>query len=282
MDFEAPAGPPPPRAPEVPAGWTARYNEQYKEWFYVNLYTKKSQWDKPTAPAHPPDDDDAPPGPPPGYTPGSAPTPSDVKKNPYNDPSNQSLGGKSKQEQEDEDAQLARQLQEQEDSRARGARGEADSYLHSPVPQQYQGQSPYPQPQQAPYGSPQGQYGDDSQRGSKGLLGRLLGKKMGGGGFGGGSNYPPPQQGGYYGGGPGYPPQQPYGGGYGGGPSYGPGPQYGGGYAPYQQQPPKKHGLGPAGGAALGLGAGLIGGALVADGIEHMEDQAYTQGYGKF
>ncbi|KFX90576.1 hypothetical protein O988_08126, partial [Pseudogymnoascus sp. VKM F-3808] len=45
-DFEAPAGPPPPKVPE---GWKAQWNEQYKEWFYVNLYTKKSQWDKPTA-----------------------------------------------------------------------------------------------------------------------------------------------------------------------------------------------------------------------------------------
>lgn len=28
-DFEAPAGPPPPKVPE---GWVVRWNEQYKEW----------------------------------------------------------------------------------------------------------------------------------------------------------------------------------------------------------------------------------------------------------
>ncbi|KFY87913.1 hypothetical protein V500_06690, partial [Pseudogymnoascus sp. VKM F-4518 (FW-2643)] len=51
-DFEAPPGPPPPKVPE---GWKAQWNDQYKEWFYVNIYTKKSQWDKPTAPVYPPD-----------------------------------------------------------------------------------------------------------------------------------------------------------------------------------------------------------------------------------
>ncbi|UKZ64393.1 uncharacterized protein TrAtP1_005608 [Trichoderma atroviride] len=65
-DFAPPSGPPPPRAPEVPSGWTARWNDQYKEWFYVNLYTKKSQWDKPTHPVYP--EGEAPPSdPPPGY-----------------------------------------------------------------------------------------------------------------------------------------------------------------------------------------------------------------------
>ncbi|KLP11144.1 rna-binding protein [Fusarium fujikuroi] len=49
-DFAPPSGPPPPKAPEVPAGWAVRWNDQYKEWFYVNIYTKQSQWEKPTAP----------------------------------------------------------------------------------------------------------------------------------------------------------------------------------------------------------------------------------------
>ena len=40
--------------------------------FYVNTFTKKSQWDKPTAPARPLEDDDGPPGPPPSYSPGVA------------------------------------------------------------------------------------------------------------------------------------------------------------------------------------------------------------------
>lgn len=31
-EYAPPSGPPPPKAPEVPAGWAARWNEQYKEW----------------------------------------------------------------------------------------------------------------------------------------------------------------------------------------------------------------------------------------------------------
>merc|ERR1711939_955237 len=50
-DFVPPSGPPPPKVPE---GWKAQWNEQYSEWFYVNIYTKKSQWDKPTEPVYPP------------------------------------------------------------------------------------------------------------------------------------------------------------------------------------------------------------------------------------
>ena len=49
-DFLPPPGPPPPQKPQVPEGWVAQWNEQYKEWFYVNTYTKQSQWEKPTSP----------------------------------------------------------------------------------------------------------------------------------------------------------------------------------------------------------------------------------------
>lgn len=31
-DFAPPPGPPPPKAPEVPEGWLAQWNDQYKEW----------------------------------------------------------------------------------------------------------------------------------------------------------------------------------------------------------------------------------------------------------
>ena len=31
-EYAPPTGPPPPKAPEVPAGWAARWNDQYKEW----------------------------------------------------------------------------------------------------------------------------------------------------------------------------------------------------------------------------------------------------------
>lgn len=107
-------------------------------------------------------------------------------------------------------------------------------------------------------------------------------------GISGGGYGPPPgsSQGGY--GGP--PAQQGYGG-YGPPPGqYGPpqgygAPSYGAGYAPQgygpppasapaqqtvvmeQQAPQKKHGLGAMGGAALGLGGGLLGGMLISDAI---------------
>lgn len=39
------------QAPEVPAGWVTKWNEQYQTWFYYNMVTKESTWEKPTAPA---------------------------------------------------------------------------------------------------------------------------------------------------------------------------------------------------------------------------------------
>lgn len=47
-------------------------------------------------------------------------------------------------------------------------------------------------------------------------------------------------------------------------------------------RPPQKSGgggMGMAGGAALGLGAGVIGGALVADAWNDHEQDAYAEGY---
>jgi len=136
---------------------------------------------------------------------------------------------------------------------------------HSPLPQSYaqgwqdnRGTSPYSQP--SPYQQPQQQYYPQQQqqqaqygsanptsRGKAGLLGKLLG---GHGGH--GSSH----------------------GGHGGG--------YGGGYA--QQQPvyaqgkPKRHGIG-MGGAALGVGGGLLGGLLIADAIDDYGDSRYDQGF---
>lgn len=130
----------------------------------------------------------------------------------------------------------------------------------------HQGQAP-------PYGQQSQSYDQqqlparDAQKkgGLSGLLGKFGGKHSSpqqqqgyGGGYGGQPQYA--QQGGY-GGYPqqgGYPPQQGYGG-------YPPQGGYGGGY---QQAPAKKGGLGAAGGAALGLGGGLVGGALLADAFE--------------
>lgn len=36
--------------PEVPAGWLAKWNESYQTWFYYNMVTKGSTWERPTVP----------------------------------------------------------------------------------------------------------------------------------------------------------------------------------------------------------------------------------------
>lgn len=282
-DFEAPSGPPPPKVPE---GWIARWNDQYKEWFYVNTYTKKSQWEKPTEPAKPPQDD-LPPGPPPSYNKGDAAAPTDTKHNPYNSSSHT----------ETDDERLAHQLQAEEDARARGqssaSGGAAASYLSPSNSTPGQSSSPYPnQLPPRPVSSSSG--GADKAR-SGGLLGKLFGagkSKMsshggnyGGGGYGqpaygqpgyGQPGYGQPAYGGYppqagYGG---YPPQ----GGYGG---YPPPGGYGG-YPPQQAYGGRTGGGGGGmglGGAALGAGAGLVGGMLLMDAIDDNQQEAYQEGY---
>ncbi|KAK1775599.1 hypothetical protein QBC45DRAFT_445064 [Copromyces sp. CBS 386.78] len=292
-DFVAPPpGPPPPKVPE---GWVARWNDQYKEWFYVNTYTKKSQWEKPTEPAVPPRDEFAPAGPPPSYSAGDSKPVSDSKtshnNNPYDNPSNRAGGSHSY---EDEDARLARQLQAEEDARAAAA---ANQRAHTPSGPGQQSSSPFPSQ------LPPRPDANDRGSGSKGsFLGKIFGaagkvKPSGGSsshGYGGGGypaqghspapygqqqpmygqQGPPvgyggyPQQGGYGG----YPPQQ--------------------GYAPqqgyYQQQqaygrPGRSGGggggMGMMGGAALGLGAGVLGGALIADAVNDHDQEIYQDGY---
>ncbi|KAK0706863.1 hypothetical protein B0T26DRAFT_743990 [Lasiosphaeria miniovina] len=306
-DFEAPSGPPPPRVPE---GWVARWNDQYKEWFYVNTYTKKSQWDKPTEAARPPIDD-APGGPPPSYAPGNTAAPTDTKVNPYDDHSRGASTNPFKSD-ESEDEKLARQLQAEEDARARGHSsggpgGAAASYANTPPPASV---SPYPS--QLPPRS-----GGSEVDKAKGLFGKFFGKKTGGGGGGGGGlggalgsfgggghsghgGYG--QQPGGYGQQPAYGQQPMYGqsqpgygapGGYGQPQGYGnyppqggyypqqQGGYYGGGGYPQQQQAPRKSGggMGMAGGAALGLGAGVLGGVLIADAINDNQQEAYQEGY---
>ncbi|KAH7153051.1 bacterial low temperature requirement A protein-domain-containing protein [Dactylonectria macrodidyma] len=283
-DFAPPSGPPPPKAPIVPEGWAARWNEQYKEWFYVNIHTKQSQWDKPTAPVYP-DGGNAPDGPPPGYEPGNGPAPSDVKKNPYDDQSNRS-GGPSNTE--DEDAKFAAKLQAEEDARARAGPGGPQ------VPPGYGSGSPA----QSSY--PTELPPRDRGKGSGGFLGKLLGKgkqaaasHQGGshGGYGGYQQQPQyyQQQQGYPGQGPpmGYGGQPHYGQPQYGQPQYGQ-PQYGygqqqhyGGYGQQQYGRPQKSGggMGMAGGAALGVGAGVLGGVLIADAINDNEQEAYQEGY---
>ncbi|KAK1820318.1 WW domain-containing protein wwm1 [Friedmanniomyces endolithicus] len=286
-DFAPPPGPPP---PQVPAGWKAVYNAQYKEWFYVNTHTKASQWDRPTTPVYAAGDS-PPPGAPPGYAHSTSAAAGPEKggygtNNPYG-----STGGSSTAE----DERLARQLQAQEDARVHGgsgsatSRGALDGTYGSGQPAAY-GQPAYGQ-QSSPYGQQSSPYGGGAQQDlpvreekSKGLFGKLAGKLTGGGASGGRpqqgyGGYPPQQQG--YGG---YPPQQQQGyggGGYGGG--YGPQPGYGPqqGYGPQyqQQQQPARSGMGAGGGALLGAGAGLVGGMVLMDAMEDHDQSEYQQGY---
>lgn len=263
--------------------------------FYVNVYTKKSQWEKPTEPVFPADD--TPGAPPPSYEPGSgAPVATDTKKNPYEDrsniennpsgsgPSNAGPSGAP------DDAKLAAQLQAEEDAKARGS-----------TPSGATSSSSFPEELPA----------RDGQQ-SRGLFSKLLGKKKPNNNtypqqsyqqqpnYGGGyqQQQQQPQYGGYPQQGPpggyygqpqygGYPQQQPY---Y---PPQGPpggyGQPYGGGYnqgyqQQQQQQRPSRMGGGGMGmgGVALGAGAGLLGGALLAGAFEHEQHEAYEDGYRKF
>lgn len=276
-------GPPPPKVPE---GWKAQWNDQYKEWFYVNLYTKQSQWDKPTEPVYPSPQGGAPPGPPPSYGHNDSRQTGPEKGGYLN--SNNPYGGNSGANSShnvnvSDDEAYARKLQEEENARAQAGgsaganRGASDSYYGggaaaSSAPQYGQG---------AQYGQNAPQYGQSSSElpsrdGGKskgGFLGKLLGKASGGSssrpqqGYGG---YP---QQGYQQGAPqgqyGYAPQAGYmgqGGGY---------PQQG--YGGYQQQP-KKSGMGAGGAAALGVGGGLLGGMLLADAMEDHDQNEYNQG----
>ncbi|KAM0199964.1 hypothetical protein ACHAPA_001156 [Fusarium lateritium] len=306
-EFAPPSGPPPPKAPEVPAGWAVRWNDQYKEWFYVNVYTKQSQWEKPTVPVFPADDG-APGGPPPGYEGGNSHIPTDTKKNPYEDPHAHSAGGSY----QDEDAKLAAKLQAEEDARARGGPGGPNvpagyGASSSPYPQD---NNPYSQQQHSQQQQGGGAYPSElppRDRGAKsgGFLGKLLGKgkqmaashqqqQQGGyggshGGYGGG--YPQQQQyaqqsHGFPGHGPpmGYGAQPHYGGGYGapggyggygGAPGYGGGGMMGGG-----GRKPGGGGMGMMGGAAMGAGAGLLGGAMIANAMDDDDERdAYQDGY---
>ncbi|KAJ5518451.1 WW/Rsp5/WWP [Penicillium expansum] len=280
MSFAPPSGPPP---PSVPEGWKAQYDDRYHAWFYVDLATGKSQWDRPEAP---PTACNAGPG-----DPAAIASAGDQKQhmgsnNPYN-PSTNTGPGNASPHMIDEDARLAAKLQAEEDARAGirgpgaglGDRGASSDYYNDASRPQSTGPGGYaagpashsPMPEQ------------EQKRSKGGFLSKLMGKSS--------SSRParPQQQyasyvqqgpppGAYYGGG-GYPPQQGpqpgYGGGYGGYPQQG-------GY--YQQQPPRRQGgggMGTAGAAALGVGGGLLGGMLIADAIDdHHDNDDYGGGGG--
>ncbi|KOS40241.1 hypothetical protein ACN38_g8880 [Penicillium nordicum] len=294
MSFAPPSGPPP---PSVPEGWKAQYDDRYHAWFYVDLATGKSQWDRPEAPPPRGDGNFPTDSLPPSYSnagpgdPAALASAGDQKQhmgsnNPYN-PSTNTGPGNASPHMIDEDARLAAKLQAEEDARAGtrgtgagpGDRGASSDYYNNASRPQSTGLGGYaagsashsPMPEQ------------EQKRSKGGFLSKLMGKSS--------SSRPsrPQQQyasytqqgpppGAYYGGG-GYPPQhgpQPgYGGGYGGYPQQG-------GY--YQQQPLRRQGgggMGTAGAAALGVGGGLLGGMLIADAIDdHHDNDDYGGGGG--
>ncbi|KAF2734868.1 hypothetical protein EJ04DRAFT_576568 [Polyplosphaeria fusca] len=273
-EFAPPTGPPPPKVPE---GWKAVWNDQYSEWFFVNIYTKKSQWDKPDTPVYPPGEQPLALDAPPTYAPSKSPAPTDEKRLASNNP----YAGEVRKSQDiSEDERLARQLQEEENARAHGSaagdRGAADNYyqqggygqgnMYPP-----QSESPYPH-SQSPYQQSQSPYPQQGYEGEKGkskggFLGKLLGKSSSKPSYGSPALH---QQGPY---------QQP---GYGapGGGYYNQG-QPGPGYYPQQQmygQPGrKKPGMGAGGAAALGVGGGLLGGALIGSALAGDGGDTYVE-----
>lgn len=284
-DFAPPSGPPPPHVPE---GWKAVWNDQYQEYFYVNLHTKQSTWEKPTEPAYPGHESS---DMPPDYTHGgSAPVGagSDMKKTPLesNNPYGQNVA--------ESDEAFARRLQEEENARrgaGSGDHGGSHDYYGSGSAgygQNYQQPSPGGYLGAPDYNSQQQQRPGTEREKSGGLFGKLKNKiALGGsshgrppgmsssmlGGMGGGHSQ---QYGGYpqHGYGGGYPQQ-----GYGGYPQQGYGGGYGAGYGQpmYGQPVRRKGGMGPGGAAALGVGGGLVGGMLLADAIDDHDD--YQEGY---
>lgn len=48
----------------------------------------------------------------------------------------------------------------------------------------------------------------------------------------------------------------------------------------YQQQGPQKSGMSTGAAVALGAGAGIIGGAVIANELDDMQDDAYAEGGG--
>ncbi|BCS27512.1 uncharacterized protein APUU_60560S [Aspergillus puulaauensis] len=316
MSFAPPPGPPP---PSVPEGWTTQFDDTYKQWFFINLTTGKSQWEPPQstpaptpqAPAQAPipaseqPHADQPGAPPPSYEesgPGNPSTVADAEdfgkkkanyfssNNPYNgEPaSGPGASGASAKDTTESDAALAARLQAEEDARSSSTGpGTAAGY--------YDNDTPHSPTSSFPAGDR-----DKGKDKKKGFFSKLMGKASSSQGY---SSRPPAAYGGYrpsqpgYGApspGPGYgapggfyPPQQGYGPGPGYGAGYGPQPVYGYPQQPYYgggmqpQRRPGGGGMGMAGAAALGVGGGLLGGALLADAIDdHHDHDDYGGDYG--
>ncbi|OGM43554.1 WW domain protein [Aspergillus bombycis] len=253
MSFAPPPGPPPPAVPE---GWKAQFDDRYKQWFFVNLRTGKSQWESPQGPAQ--EELHAPPSEaPPSYEESGPTNPSVVhganekkslgSNNPYNQ-----AGARSSSL--DSDARLAAQLQAEEDAHARISRSPRQQAQPGAAADYYTEAS---QPQLVGYRSsstPSQQITDPEQKRSRGFLSKLMGKASSGSG--GNHERPSSQQ------------SQPNG--------YPPGV-----YGFYPQQPAaRRHGggMGTAGAAALGVGGGLLGGALLAEALNDHDYNDYGSG----
>ncbi|ODV58362.1 WW domain-containing protein ASCRUDRAFT_122809 [Ascoidea rubescens DSM 1968] len=166
MDFQN-------NVPKVPEGWKAVWDEKYSCYFYVNLATNVSQWDRPIEPP--------------------------VERFANTEDRGFNQGGYGGQYQQG---------------------GYSTAYTQQPYVQQPYVQQPYGY-QQQPYGYQQQPYGYQ---------------------------------------------QQPYG-------AFPPQAGYGGYQQPvYQQQGKSGGGLGTAGAAAIGLGAGLVGGALIYDALDDSDN----------
>lgn len=161
----------------------------------MNIYTKQSQWEKPTSPIYPPGENDhaAPSGPPPTYNAGdSNPITSEKtglgSNNPYASATPGVGGGASSSHNTtEEDERYARQLQAEEDARARaqpGGFGASNEYYGAAGPtqgqQQYGQQPPQQYAQQDPYTGQYGQtgqaYSDEKGKRKSGTVGKLLSK----------------------------------------------------------------------------------------------------------
>ncbi|KMW68818.1 hypothetical protein BDDG_13050 [Blastomyces dermatitidis ATCC 18188] len=301
MSFASPSTPPP---PPVPDGWKTQFDDRYKEWFYINLKTGVSQWEPPPLPdTLPPSYDEAATATP--IDPTSATTVAEaatdvVKKtataspsastplklgsnNPYNPARQRNSSGPETHTSIDdkmiaEDAKLATKLQAEEDERAWQGRDQGQ--------QTYAGS---PQPQSQTLSPPSHETKKSRSRSGSGFLGKLISKASSkvhhgtssgtGSGFASPDHHQQPYQqqqqqqqqyqrpysapygySGYPAGGAGlYGPQQPY---------------------MYGQRPRQRRGMGgigPGGAAALGLGGGLLGGAMLANAIGDHHD--YQEGY---
>ncbi|KAK8054873.1 hypothetical protein PG993_000100 [Apiospora rasikravindrae] len=237
-DYAPPAGPPP---PVVPEGWTSRWNEQYQAWFYVNLHTKKSQWDKPTSPAEDPN----------AAVP-SGPSPSQAAAT----------------EKPTAEREFAEQAPVVDLATRPGA---------APPSPAYSSEKATPVAGKEPKGSFFNKIVGTFQEKTKSAFPQQQQQQQQQQGY---YNSPPPQQQGFYGGPPQpvqqqqqYYSQTPQGGYYGA-----PAPQQQQYQPAYGQSADKKKGMGAMGGAALGVGAGLLGGALIAGAVSNANEEAYEEG----